>query len=130
MPALFTSTSRRPGSLRIPSAAAAMLAGSATSSVTGVKRAPVPSPSPRDAGGSLTDVAMARVFDTLAGYRKALDEHDCDRNLAVLTSAVRDAANGAAFAERVREDFGLDARVLSGDEEAQLTFRGAMSGRS
>ena len=83
-----------------------------------------------DAGGSLTDVAMARVFDTLAGYRKALDEHDCDRNLAVLTSAVRDAANGAAFAERVREDFGLDARVLSGDEEAQLTFRGAMSGRS
>ena len=35
-----------------------------------------------------------------------------------------------SFAARVREDFGLDARVLSGDEEAQLTFLGAMSGRS
>jgi exopolyphosphatase/guanosine-5'-triphosphate,3'-diphosphate pyrophosphatase len=49
--------------------------------------------------------------------------------MAVLTSAVRDASNGADFAERVRTDFGLDARVLSGDEEAQLTFLGAMSGR-
>ena len=47
----------------------------------------------------------------------------------MLTSAVRDAANGADFAARVRDDFGLDARVLSGDEEAQLTFLGAMSGR-
>jgi exopolyphosphatase/guanosine-5'-triphosphate,3'-diphosphate pyrophosphatase len=47
----------------------------------------------------------------------------------VLTSAVRDARNGAAFAARVRNEFGLDARVLTGDEEARLTFRGAMSGR-
>ena len=36
-------------------------------------------------------------------YRAAIDAHDCDANLAVLTSAVRDAANGAEFAARVRE---------------------------
>ena len=47
----------------------------------------------------------------------------------MLTSAVRDASNGAEFAERVRDEYGLDARVLSGEEEAQLTFLGAMSGR-
>ena len=47
----------------------------------------------------------------------------------MLTSAVRDASNGAAFAERVRNELQLDARVLSGDEEAQLTFLGAMAGR-
>ncbi len=47
----------------------------------------------------------------------------------MLTSAVRDAANGGEFAARVRDGYGLDARVLSGDEEAQLTFLGAMSGR-
>jgi exopolyphosphatase/guanosine-5'-triphosphate,3'-diphosphate pyrophosphatase len=82
-----------------------------------------------DSGGSLSEEAMARVFRTLAAYRAAIDSHDCEANLAVLTSAVRDAANGAAFAARVREEFGLDARVLSGDEEAQLTFLGAMSGR-
>ena len=47
----------------------------------------------------------------------------------MLTSAVRDAANGAEFTELVRSQFDLDARVLSGDEEAQLTFLGAMSDR-
>ncbi len=82
-----------------------------------------------DAGGSLSQEAIQRVLHTLADYRTAIDAHGCEANLAVLTSAVRDAANGAAFAERVREDLGLDARVLSGSEEAQLTFLGAMSGR-
>jgi exopolyphosphatase/guanosine-5'-triphosphate,3'-diphosphate pyrophosphatase len=82
-----------------------------------------------DSRGSLSDAAIDRVLATLAEYRTEIDSHECESNLAVLTSAVRDAANGADFAARVRDDFGLDARVLSGDEEAQLTFLGAMSGR-
>jgi exopolyphosphatase / guanosine-5'-triphosphate,3'-diphosphate pyrophosphatase len=82
-----------------------------------------------DAAGSLSEAAIERVFDTLREYRQAIDEHRCKSNLAVLTSAVRDAANGAEFAERVRGEMGLDAKVLSGDEEAQLTFLGAMAGR-
>jgi exopolyphosphatase / guanosine-5'-triphosphate,3'-diphosphate pyrophosphatase len=82
-----------------------------------------------DSAGSLSEQAIARVFVTLAEYRAAIDSHDCEANLAVLTSAVRDAANGAEFAARVREEFQLDARVLEGSEEAQLTFLGAMSGR-
>ncbi len=83
-----------------------------------------------DSGGSLSEEAIARVLDTLSGYRAEIDSHGCEANLAVLTSAARDAANGAAFATRVREDFGLDARILSGSEEAQLTFLGAMSTRT
>ncbi len=82
-----------------------------------------------DAAGALDDEACARVFRTLADYRAAIDAHDCEANLAVLSSAVRDAANGAAFAARVRADYVLDARVLSGEEEAQLTFLGAMADR-
>ncbi len=82
-----------------------------------------------DAGGSLSEEAMARVFATLAEYHSAIEDHRCEANLAVLTSAVRDAANGGDFAARVRSEYGLDARVLSGDEEAQLTFLGAMSER-
>jgi exopolyphosphatase/guanosine-5'-triphosphate,3'-diphosphate pyrophosphatase len=82
-----------------------------------------------DAGGSLSEEAVARVMRTLADYRAQIDSHDCEANLAVLTSAVRDASNGAAFAGRLREEFELDARILTGDEEAQLTFLGAMSGR-
>jgi len=83
-----------------------------------------------DAAGSLSQEASERVFATLSDYRAVIDAHHCTANLAVLTSAVRDAANGQAFAARVRADYGLDARILSGDEEAQLGFLGAMSGRA
>jgi exopolyphosphatase/guanosine-5'-triphosphate,3'-diphosphate pyrophosphatase len=82
-----------------------------------------------DSTGSLSDAAIARVHATLDLYRAELDEYDCEANLAVLTSAVRDADNGDDFANSLREHYGLDARVLRGEEEAQLTFLGAMSGR-
>jgi exopolyphosphatase/guanosine-5'-triphosphate,3'-diphosphate pyrophosphatase len=82
-----------------------------------------------DAEGSLAEDAMERVFATLASYRAAIERQDASANLAVLTSAVRDASNGPHFAQRVRDDFQLDARVLSGEQEAQLTFLGAMSDR-
>jgi exopolyphosphatase/guanosine-5'-triphosphate,3'-diphosphate pyrophosphatase len=82
-----------------------------------------------DTGGRLSADAMGRVMTTLGDYRATMDGYECETNLAVLTSAVRDASNGPEFTERVRSEFGLDARVLSGDEEAQLTFLGAMSDR-
>jgi len=80
-----------------------------------------------DATGSLSPEAIDRTC--AANYRRLIDEHDCSANLAVLTSAVRDASNGPDFTERVRKDFSLDARTLTGDEEAQLTFLGAMHDR-
>lgn len=43
---------------------------------------------------------------------------------AVATSAVRDASNGAAFRDRVKADTGLDLRILTGVEEANLIGRG------
>jgi len=82
-----------------------------------------------DSGGALSPEAVERTCAVLADYRELIDRHECEANLAVLTSAVRDAANGADFTARVRRDYRLDARALSGDEEAQLTFLGAMSDR-
>ena len=82
-----------------------------------------------DATGRLSDEAIGRVFDTLAHYRELIDRHGAQATTAVLTSAVRDAANGAEFADRVRRDYGLDARTIGGDEEAELTFAGATSER-
>jgi exopolyphosphatase / guanosine-5'-triphosphate,3'-diphosphate pyrophosphatase len=82
-----------------------------------------------DATGALSDDAAARVFATLERYHGEIEQQHCQANLAVLTSAVRDASNGPEFAARVRDDYSLDARVLKGEEEAQLTFLGAMSGR-
>jgi exopolyphosphatase/guanosine-5'-triphosphate,3'-diphosphate pyrophosphatase len=82
-----------------------------------------------DATGRLGDEPMRRVTDALARYRATMDDLGAEANMAVLTSAVRDAANGAEFTARVREDYGLDAHTITGDEEAQLTFAGATSER-
>ncbi|MDE3069320.1 MAG: Ppx/GppA family phosphatase [Acidobacteriota bacterium] len=83
-----------------------------------------------DATGRLSDAAVERTLAVLRSYRRTMDEHGCEANLAVMTSAARDASNGERFEARVRAELDLDARTLSGDEEAQLTFLGAMSGRT
>jgi exopolyphosphatase / guanosine-5'-triphosphate,3'-diphosphate pyrophosphatase len=82
-----------------------------------------------DADGSLDEEAMERVYSTLEDYHELIEGHGADRALAVLTSAVRDAANGPEFADTVRERFGLEPHILTGDEEARLTFLGATSER-
>ncbi len=83
-----------------------------------------------DASGRLGDEPQDRVFAALREYHEAIEEHGAERRLAVMTSAVRDAANGAAFAAAVRGRFGLDGRTLSGDEEARLTYLGATAARN
>jgi exopolyphosphatase/guanosine-5'-triphosphate,3'-diphosphate pyrophosphatase len=82
-----------------------------------------------DASGRLGDAPQERVFATLEGYAEAIERHGAERRVAVMTSAVRDAANGDEFSGQVRERFGLDARTLTGDEEARLTYLGATAGR-
>jgi exopolyphosphatase/guanosine-5'-triphosphate,3'-diphosphate pyrophosphatase len=82
-----------------------------------------------DSAGRLQDEAMERVYATLETYREAIERYGAKRAVAVLTSAVRDAANGEAFAETVERRFGLEPHVLKGEEEARLTFLGATSER-
>jgi exopolyphosphatase / guanosine-5'-triphosphate,3'-diphosphate pyrophosphatase len=82
-----------------------------------------------DATRRLGDEPQQRVFAALDAYADAIDRHGAELRTAVLTSAVRDAANGAEFTAVVRERYGLDARTLSGDDEARLTFLGATAAR-
>jgi exopolyphosphatase/guanosine-5'-triphosphate,3'-diphosphate pyrophosphatase len=86
-----------------------------------------------DTEGSLSEEGCERVLTVLGEFRKDIDAHGgkdgAYPNLAVMTSAVRDADNGQEFAERVRSECGLHARILTGEEEARMTFLGAMSGR-
>ena len=83
-----------------------------------------------DQTGWLADEAMERVVSAIAEYRRLIDELGADRVVAVATSAMRDADNGPAFRERLKESYGVDARTISGDEEARLTFLGATAGRA
>jgi exopolyphosphatase/guanosine-5'-triphosphate,3'-diphosphate pyrophosphatase len=76
-----------------------------------------------DRTGRLGEEPIERVFRALDTYREAIARADV--RTAVMTSAVRDAANGPEFAARVERELGMSARTLTGEEEAHLTYRGA-----
>src|SRR5712691_7054580 len=77
-----------------------------------------------DARHRLLPVPIARVRNVLADYRRTLEELGAERTLAVATSAVRDAENGEAFLGEVEWSYGFATRLVSGDQEAELTRRG------
>jgi exopolyphosphatase / guanosine-5'-triphosphate,3'-diphosphate pyrophosphatase len=82
-----------------------------------------------DARQRLLPLPVARVRNCLTGYRQTLEQLGAERTLAVATSAVRDAENGEAFLGEVEWSYGFTTRLLSGEDEALLTFRGATLGR-
>jgi exopolyphosphatase / guanosine-5'-triphosphate,3'-diphosphate pyrophosphatase len=52
----------------------------------------------------------------------AAEKQGCDELLAMVTSAIREASNGLEVLDRIRERTGVDLQVLTGEEEARLTF--------
>jgi exopolyphosphatase/guanosine-5'-triphosphate,3'-diphosphate pyrophosphatase len=83
-----------------------------------------------DHSGELQPEAMERVFAALDTYKKLIHDNNVDATTGVLTSAVRDARNGAAFTTTVNERYAINARTITGDEEARLTYLGATSDRT
>jgi len=79
-----------------------------------------------DATGVLAPEALERTRAALADYTAVLRREGVDRVRMVATSATRDAANRDDFFGMVRATLGSDAEVISGDEEAQLSFVGAV----
>jgi exopolyphosphatase/guanosine-5'-triphosphate,3'-diphosphate pyrophosphatase len=82
-----------------------------------------------DSAGKLAPAAMGRVFETVESFRKRIDAHGAAKVVGVATSAVREAKNGEEFRQELADRFGVEARTISGDEEARLSFLGATSGR-
>jgi exopolyphosphatase / guanosine-5'-triphosphate,3'-diphosphate pyrophosphatase len=74
--------------------------------------------------------SIARVRNVLTDFRRTADSLGAERTLAIATSAVRDAENGGAFLGEVEWSYGFVTRLLSGDEEALMTFRGVTSART
>jgi exopolyphosphatase/guanosine-5'-triphosphate,3'-diphosphate pyrophosphatase len=81
-----------------------------------------------DAKGLLSEEAIDRTVGVLAAYGNAIRNAGADRTLAVATSATRDALNRDEFLDRAEQVLGLRPEVISGDDEARLSFRGATSG--
>lgn len=72
--------------------------------------------------GLLLESAMERGFQTLKGYLKKCQEMEVRKIFAVGTSALREAKNNGFFLQKVKEQFGLEIEVISGEEEARLSF--------
>src|SRR5918997_499161 len=79
-----------------------------------------------DATGRLAPEALARTRAALADYATVARRAGAGRVQMVATSATRDAANREDFFSMVRDTLGTDAEVISGDEEARLSFTGAV----
>jgi exopolyphosphatase/guanosine-5'-triphosphate,3'-diphosphate pyrophosphatase len=77
-----------------------------------------------DTRGRLLPVPIARVRNVLTDYRRTAESLGAERTLLVATSAVRDAENGEAFLGEIEWSYGFATRLLSGDEEAELTRTG------
>jgi exopolyphosphatase/guanosine-5'-triphosphate,3'-diphosphate pyrophosphatase len=74
--------------------------------------------------------SMQRVLDNLIEYREYLDEQYpgvAPNTIVAATSAVRDASNRSEFLNLVKQETGWDIRLLSGSEEAETTYMGALS---
>lgn len=80
-----------------------------------------------DERGHLDDQALHRTLEAIERYRDLWREHAVvdDHVRIAATSAVRDATDRDRFFDGVREITGVDAEVLTGDEEARLSFLGA-----
>lgn len=77
------------------------------------------------ADGAVAPDALARLDECLAAYAASIDEFGPGRTVVVATSAVRDAPNADAVASVVAGRLGVPMRVLSGQEEAAVSFAGA-----
>ena len=78
-----------------------------------------------DATGRLAPAALDRTLRALAGYAGIIADRSATAVRMVATSATRDAANSADFVRGVTAVLGVAPEVLTGDEEARLSFTGA-----
>jgi len=77
----------------------------------------------------LLPLPVTRVRNVLTGYRRRLESQGAERTLAIATSAVRDAENGEAFLGEIEWSYGFTTRLLSGQDEALMMFRGVTAER-
>lgn len=78
--------------------------------------------------GALSPEGVESALKALSRFRTLIEGLGVTAVFAVATAAVRDASDGAAFAERVRQETGVALRVIDGVEEARLSALGVLAG--
>jgi len=75
----------------------------------------------------MSEPAMARGFSSLRLFKRFCDSTAADTILPIATSAVREAANGPVFVDRVAREIGISLQVLDGEREAYYDAIGALN---
>ncbi|MCG8604523.1 Ppx/GppA family phosphatase [bacterium] len=78
----------------------------------------------------LKQEAIGRTLDAIDAYLTKARELEAQDVVVSGTSAVRDAANRSDLLAQIKQRFGMDMRVLSGQQEAVLTYFGALSNKT
>ncbi|MGD3106674.1 Ppx/GppA family phosphatase [Streptomyces sp. YGL11-2] len=78
-----------------------------------------------DAGGAISDAGVHRLAATIREAMQVAEDKGVEDVLPFATSAIREAANGEDVLRHVTEETGVDLQVLSGEDEARLTFLAA-----
>ncbi|MGH3737453.1 MAG: exopolyphosphatase [Micromonosporaceae bacterium] len=81
-----------------------------------------------DRTGRISGAALERTRSALVDYAGVIADRGAERVRMVATSASRDAANAGDFQTMVRDVLGVDPEVITGEEEAHLSFTGAVRG--
>jgi exopolyphosphatase/guanosine-5'-triphosphate,3'-diphosphate pyrophosphatase len=76
----------------------------------------------------ISEAAYARFISILREHQKTIAEYKCDKIIAAATSAMRDAENRDEIIRRTKADTGIEVEILNGNEEARLTYSGAVMG--
>ncbi len=77
--------------------------------------------------GLITEKSFARNIDALKYFKNKADRYGAEEVFTIATSAVRDALNGEAFAADAKNQAGVEVRIITGEEEAELGLKGVMS---
>ncbi|MFC1404450.1 MULTISPECIES: Ppx/GppA phosphatase family protein [Streptacidiphilus] len=78
-----------------------------------------------DADGAIGEVGVEKLVEMVASSMRVAEDKGVEEVLPFATSAVREAANGEEVLKRVQRETGVELQVLSGGDEARLTFLAA-----
>ncbi len=74
--------------------------------------------------GMITQEGAGRAMRALKDFKKVLDSWNVSKATAFGTSALRNAKNGKELIEKIKKEIGIEAKIISGDEEAELIYKG------
>ena len=74
--------------------------------------------------GFIAPAAFLRGIEAIKSYQKIIEKYKVKKVVAIATSAIRSASNGAEFILKIKEESNINVKIISGDKEAELIYLG------